>query len=114
MAKTKKNISETDNTQYSELVIDDTHYVTTFNKMHNQRKPYVPRNPKQITAFMPGTIQDVRVSKGAKVKEGEELLILEAMKMKNIILAPFDGTIKSINVKLGELVTKNHVLVELK
>ena len=114
MANTKKNISDSDNTQYSELVINDTHYVTTFNKMYNQRKPYTPRNPKQITSFMPGTIQEVYVSKGAKVKEGEELLILEAMKMKNIIFAPFDGTIKSVNVKQGELVAKNHILVEMK
>ncbi|MBS4013421.1 MAG: acetyl-CoA carboxylase biotin carboxyl carrier protein subunit [Bacteroidetes bacterium] len=113
MAKTKKTI-EKEEIIYSELVIDDAAYITLHNKMHSQRKPYVPRNPKLIKAFMPGSIPEIFVKKGDEVKEGQELLILEAMKMKNIIIAPFDGHIKSINVKLGDMVPKAFVLIEMK
>jgi biotin carboxyl carrier protein len=112
MAKTKKT-TEKEEIIYSELIIDDASYVTLHNKMHTQRKPYVPRNPKLIKAFMPGSIPEIFVKKGDIVKEGQELLILEAMKMKNILLAPCDSTIKSINVKIGEMIAKDYVLLEL-
>lgn len=96
------------------IVVDDVTYQTLPNKMHVSRKPYQPINPKIITSFMPGNIQKVFVRKGQKVKEGEELCILEAMKMKNVITAPEDGIIKKLNIKEGEMVPKNHALVELK
>ena len=96
------------------LVVDDVEYTTLPNKMHLQRKPYQPANPNIVLSFMPGNIQKVYVRKGQKVKEGAELCILEAMKMKNVIVAPADGTIKSVNIREGDMVPKNHPLVELK
>ena len=48
------------------------------------------------------------------VKEGEDLLILEAMKMRNKVKSPLDGEIKSIKTKIGELVRKNSFLIEIK
>ncbi len=96
------------------LVVDDVQYTTLSNKMHDSRKPYKPINPKVVKSFMPGNIQKVFVRKGQEVKEGEELCILEAMKMKNVLLAPDDGKVKKINIKEGDIVAKNHPLVELK
>jgi pyruvate carboxylase len=95
------------------LVVDDAVYHTQLNKTYSKRKPYEPHNPRKITSFMPGTIQEVYVKDGDEVSAGSQLCILEAMKMKNIIAAPFDGVIKTVNVKTGELVPKNHVLIEL-
>ena len=95
------------------LVVDDVNYETLPNKMHSLRKPYKPRDPKIVTSFMPGNIQKVFVKKGQKVQEGAELCILEAMKMKNVILAPMDGSIKKVNIKEGDIVAKNHPLVEM-
>jgi biotin carboxyl carrier protein len=95
------------------LVVDDVEYTTLSNKMHNSRKPYKPINPKVVTSFMPGNIQKVFVKKGQSVKEGAELCILEAMKMKNVIIAPADGSIKKLNIKEGDIVPKNHPLVEM-
>ncbi len=95
------------------LVVDDAVYTTTLNKSHLRRKPYVPHNPCLITSFMPGTIQEVFVQEGQRVKEGTQLCILEAMKMKNLIIAPFDGIVRKMNVKTGQLVPKNFVLVEM-
>ncbi len=96
------------------LVVDNVSYTTLSNKMHSQRKPYKPANPNIIKSFMPGNIQKVFVRKGQNVKEGDQLCILEAMKMKNIILSPTDASIKKINIKEGDMVAKNHPLVELK
>ena len=58
-------------------------------------------------------ILDIMVKEGQKLKEGETVLILEAMKMANNITMPFDGVIKAINVEKGENVPKNHVMVEI-
>ncbi len=96
------------------LMVDDVTYQTLPNKMHTSRKPYKPINPNVIVSFMPGNIQKVFVRKGQEVKEGDELCILEAMKMKNVIVAPADGVVKKLNIKEGDMVAKNHPLVELK
>ena len=53
---------------------------------------------------MPGKILGVKASVGQAVKKGEVLLILEAMKMENEIVAPSDGTVASINVSVGDSV----------
>ncbi len=58
----------------------------------------------KVNAPMPGTILDVRVQNGAKVKKGDVLVILEAMKMENEIQAPCDGTVTSVCVKKGDSV----------
>ncbi|MDD6643021.1 MAG: biotin/lipoyl-binding protein [Firmicutes bacterium] len=58
----------------------------------------------KVNAPMPGTILDVRVQNGAKVKKGDVLVILEAMKMENQIQAPCDGTVTSVCVKKGDSV----------
>jgi biotin carboxyl carrier protein len=61
---------------------------------------------------MPGLIIDLRVKEGDQVKAGDPLLILEAMKMENIIKASGDSIVKSLKVKKGETVEKNQVLIE--
>lgn len=58
----------------------------------------------KVNAPMPGTILDVRVQNGAKVKKGDVLVILEAMKMENEIQAPCDGTVTSVAVRKGDSV----------
>ena len=67
----------------------------------------------EIKAPMPGMILDVMAKEGQEVKEGDNLLVLEAMKMENTIMAPRDAVIKSINVEKGKTVSKNEVLIEM-
>ena len=62
---------------------------------------------------MPGNILDVKVQAGASVKAGDVLVILEAMKMENEIVAPQDGTVASINVNKGDTVNSGDVLVSM-
>lgn len=66
-----------------------------------------------IKAPMPGLILEVNVEEGAEVKEGDYLLVLEAMKMENTLTAPRDGVVKSVSVKTGQTVEKNQVLIEM-
>jgi biotin carboxyl carrier protein len=65
-----------------------------------------------IKAPMPGLIIDLKIKPGDVVKQGDPLLILEAMKMENIIKAPGEGVVKSVKAKKGESVEKNQVLIE--
>lgn len=68
---------------------------------------------KKLSAFIPGTIIDVKVKVGQKVKQGEILVILDAMKMHNRILSPHNTTVKEVNVKPGDRVVKGFVMVVL-
>ncbi|MCB0398691.1 MAG: acetyl-CoA carboxylase biotin carboxyl carrier protein subunit [Winogradskyella sp.] len=65
-----------------------------------------------VKAPMPGLILEINVEEAQEVKEDDPLLILEAMKMENVINSPRDGVIKSIKVKQGNTVEKNALLIE--
>lgn len=67
-----------------------------------------------ITAPMPGTVLEVKVTPGQVVKAGDILLILEAMKMENEILAPSDGTIDTVQTTKGASVNASDILVTIK
>ncbi len=69
-----------------------------------------PEGAQRVTAPMPGNILDVRVKVGDAVKKGDVLLILEAMKMENEIMAAADGKITSVNVNKGDSVETGAVL----
>ncbi len=64
----------------------------------------------QVKAPMPGSILAVKVSAGQAVKAGDVLIVLEAMKMENDIVAPCDGTVKEIVVTKGTTVNTDDVL----
>ncbi len=64
-----------------------------------------------LKAPMPGLVLDVSVGAGEAVSKGDALLILEAMKMENVIKSPTDGVIKSISVNKGEIVEKNQLIL---
>ena len=68
---------------------------------------------KEIKAPMPGLVLEIAVTDGQPVKEGDRILILEAMKMENSILIHADATIKKVVVTAGQAVEKGQVLVEL-
>ncbi len=65
-----------------------------------------------VMAPMPGLILDVLIKINQDVKENDPLLILEAMKMENVITSPRNGRIKSILIKKGDAVIKNQILIE--
>jgi pyruvate carboxylase subunit B len=62
---------------------------------------------------MPGKILDVRITEGDMVEAGQALILLEAMKMENALMAEGAGRVKKIHVTVGDLVDLGQVLVEL-
>jgi biotin carboxyl carrier protein len=95
------------------LNINSDLYKTNLSNSFKNRKPYQPADPKLILSFIPGTIIDILVKEGQKVKKGEELMILDAMKMKNRLKSSMDGKIKKIAVEKGARVPKGVILIEL-
>lgn len=100
------------NKKLESINIDMTIYRTMLTQKYKERKPYKKPDPNQIKAFIPGTIRRVYVKEGQAVKKKERLLVLEAMKMRNYIRAPFDGKIKKIHVDISSPVYKDQLLIE--
>jgi biotin carboxyl carrier protein len=66
----------------------------------------------EIKAPMPGMVLNVLVAEGDTVKKGDPLIVLEAMKMENILKSPTDGTVKKISAIKGNAVEKNQLLIQ--
>ncbi len=66
----------------------------------------------EISAPMPGLVLKVLVEVGQEVSKGDNLLVLEAMKMENILKSTASGVIKNITIKLGDKVEKNQILLQ--
>lgn len=105
---------DTNKPQYEELNIDNSYYITEVPEHYKNRKAYQPLNEKELLAAIPGTIVEIFVEEGQTVVEGQDILILEAMKMRNQIVSAIDGEIKSIVVKSGDIVSKNKLMVVYK
>lgn len=121
MVKEKKNIPQEEEaiqqpikctTGLKTINVDGTLYKTKLTPAFLRRKPYVPYNPNRLFSFIPGTIQKVYVEEGQVVTAGMKVMILEAMKMRNEIRSPIDGVVKTVNVRVGELVSNKHFLIE--
>ena len=69
-----------------------------------------PAGGETVNSPMPGNILSIKVQTGAAVKKGDVIMVLEAMKMENEIMAPCDGTVASINVNAGAAVETGTVL----
>lgn len=78
-------------------------------------KPAAPAaGTESVVAPMPGNINAIKVTAGQSVKKGDDLVILEAMKMENEIKAPRDGVVASVAVTKGQSVNTGDLLVSLK
>ncbi len=99
--------------EIQQLCIAETVYETTFTRKFKNHKPYVAPDPNMIRCVIPGVIQQIFVRPGQKIRKGDPVCVLEAMKMQNDIVSPFDAKVKSIHVNVGQMVTKGQLLVAL-
>lgn len=99
--------------KYEKFLLDGVEYKTTFTKKWEHRVKWEEPNPFLIESHIPGTILSITVKEGQEVKEGELLLVLQAMKMENKIVAPFPGKIKKIIVAKGDKIPKGALMIEM-
>ena len=99
---------------WKDLIIQGAVYKTTYTRKFEQRVNWEAPNDNMLYSFIPGTIIDIFVKPKQKLKEGETILLLEAMKMQNQVRMPFDGEIVKINVKKDEVIPNRHLMVEIK
>ncbi len=95
------------------LIIQGAIYKTTYTRKFEERVKWETPNKNLIYSFIPGTIIDIYIKPGDKLKEGETLLLLEAMKMQNQVRMPFDGVIKKIYVKKDEVIPNRYLMMEI-
>jgi len=94
------------------LHVDGTDYDTRLTRKYSERPAWRRPDRSQVRSVIPGQILAVKVRPGQKVKRGEGLLVLEAMKMENEIAAPREGVVRNIAVVVGQNVPKNTLLIE--
>lgn len=116
----------------AEIEVNGTHYsVEVHKEMKKTKTPKLVRakvpaplpneskpaqhsgNATPVKAPLPGSIFKLLVKEGDQVKEGDNLLVMEAMKMENDVLAEKAGTITNIKVAVGDAVLQNDVLLEI-
>ena len=74
---------------------------------------YQPLDPKMVVSFIPGTVLDIMVMEGQSVRKGDEMMILDAMKMQNKLKSAIAGKVKKITVNKGDKVSKGTLLIEM-
>jgi len=89
-------------------------YETTYTKKYEKRIPWVRPNPEEIKSFIPGTVEKIMVKVGDRVSAGQEIMIYVAMKMHNIIRAPFAGTVMEIPVEIGNKLPKGVLMMVIR
>ena len=75
--------------------------------------PKAVAGANSVVAPLPGSVVSISVKAGDAVKAGQQLAVIEAMKMENEILAPADGTVKAVHVSAGQAVQQGDALIEL-
>lgn len=112
------DVIEKNQNQYEILVNGVSYSITVESPFSYKRRKYLNKNKKeskleQIHAPMPGKIIEFLVEENQMVKEGEPLLILEAMKMQNEITSNIQGKINKINFHADDTVMKDDILIEV-
>ena len=97
---------------FHQLKLEDAVYETRVTASFNKRKAYQPKNEKLVCSEIPGTVIEIFVMAGEKVQTGDQLLVLEAMKMNNLVVSHAAGCIKSVAVKPGDKLAKAAVMIE--
>ncbi len=96
-----------DNQKFSIQIEDDFDMLLAKMGMDKQAVDKV----SEIKSPMPGLVLEIKVSEGDHVEEGQALMVLEAMKMENVIASPNEGVVSKVEVEVQEKVDKNHVLI---
>jgi biotin carboxyl carrier protein len=112
------DVVEKNQNRYTVMINGVWHSFTIETPISLKRRRYLEEKGEvsslvSIEAPMPGKIIDILVEEGSEVKEGEPIVILEAMKMQNEIASHVTGVVKSVSVKKNDSVMKDDVMIEI-
>lgn len=96
------------------LVVEHTPYQTRSTTKFVRHRKYQRQDPLKVVAHIPGLIVEICCKPGDKIQREDRLMVLDAMKMKNALLATHPGVVEAVHVKAGQRVAKNQVLISLK
>lgn len=99
--------------EYVDFVVTARKYKTLLTEKYKNRPIWHKPAAGDVISHLPGTIVKIMVEKGQEVEAGQLLLIHEAMKMQNRVVAPISGVITELDVKEGDKITKNHLMVKI-
>ncbi len=90
--------------------------IYTFEKEEGKGRevPHEEKGDREITSPLPGTITKIHVKEGEEVEKNQPLLVIESMKMENVMVSPIKGIVSKINVSEGELIDGNITVMEIK
>ncbi|HEY4784467.1 MAG TPA: acetyl-CoA carboxylase biotin carboxyl carrier protein subunit [Bacteroidales bacterium] len=108
-----KDLNEEGKPKFQSLEINYTNYKTILTSKYENRKPWEKPDEKKFLSVLPGTILKVDIKKGDKIKNGQVVMMFEAMKMINTVKASLSGVVKNVYVKVGDKVPKNFLMFEL-
>lgn len=110
----ENNKKQVQKKEMKSLIVQGAKYQTTLTWKFENRVKWETPNPNYIYSFIPGTVIDIFIKPKQKIKEGETLLLLEAMKMQNQVRMPFNGQILKIHVKKDQVIPKKYLMIEIK
>ena len=99
--------------EYVDFVVTARKYKTLLTAKYKSRPRWHKPSAGDVVSHLPGTIIKIMVEEGQAVEAGQLLLIHEAMKMQNRVIAPISGVVVELNVKEGDKITKNHLMVKI-
>ena len=99
--------------EYVDFVVTARKYKTLLTAKYKSRPMRHKPAAGDVVSHLPGTIIKIMVEEGQAVEAGQLLLIHEAMKMQNRVVAPISGFVVELNVKEGDKITKNHLMVKI-
>lgn len=101
-----------DESPMEELIIGNAVYKTKLTSKFINRARWIRPDERKVHAVIPGAIRKVMVKEGEEVDPGAPMLVLEAMKMENLVLSPMQGIVKKIHISAGDQVAKSQLLIE--
>ena len=98
---------------YVDFAVTARKYKTLLTRKFQNRKVWKKPYIGDVTAHLPGTVISLEVEKGQEVTAGQLLLIHEAMKMHNRVVAPISGVVTELNVKAGDRIPKDFLMAKI-
>lgn len=99
--------------EYVDFIVTARKYKTLLTAKYKNRPIWHKPLPGEVISHLPGTILELKVEQGQEVEAGQLLLIHEAMKMQNRVVAPMSGIVTEMGVKAGDKIGKNHLMVKI-